>query len=355
MTTIELDGVTVDRDGSRLLDGIDLTVEAGSVLAVVGPTGSGKTTLLRAIAGLDTVDAGSVRFDGVDVTRRPTRERDVAFAFQRPVLFPDRTAGRNIAMPLELDRRAADQIRERVGAEARALHIDGLLGARPDELSAGQARVVQIARALVGQPRAMLLDEPFTGLDPAWKATILRELALIQRGFGVTTVAALTDAGDAFAMAGRVAVLEAGTVVQTGSPTEVCDRPRTVGAGLLTGAADVLTVEVEVDPVGAWLVAPGLRVRAWQPLVRERAGRRLQLIVRPHWWDVDAPGATVDAVVERVVAIGGSPTAVCRIGRHRVTIALDRERARRTTPGERVRLRLAHVHLIDPLTGSALT
>ena len=143
----------------------------------------------------------------------------MAFVFQQPVLFP-KTVQRNIAFPLEVDHQPADEIRKRVGAEARALHIEMLLRRRPRQLSAGEAQAVQIARALVKQPAVLLLDEPFARVDAHQTAQLRREVMLIQRGFGVTTVLAANEPADAMTMGDRIAVIEDGRLVQCDAPLD---------------------------------------------------------------------------------------------------------------------------------------
>ena len=121
MTTVELRDLAVNKGGADVVRGVDLVVDSGAVLALLGSSGSGKTTLLRVIAGLDEVSRGRVLFEHTDVTAAGPARRRVAFVFQEPVLFPRRSVGRNISFPLEVDHRPIDEIRLRVGAEARAL------------------------------------------------------------------------------------------------------------------------------------------------------------------------------------------------------------------------------------------
>ncbi len=348
MVSVQLDGVGVDKDGTAVLRDVSVEIGAGDVLAVLGSSGSGKTTLLRAIAGLDRVERGAVRFGGRDVTGEQPADRHVAFVFQRPVLFPKRSVRGNISFPLEIDHRPIDEIRERVGAEARALQIEALLRRRPKTLSAGEAQAVQIARALVKQPSVLLLDEPFANVDAHLTAQFRREVTLIQRGFGVTTVMAANESADAMTMADRVAVLEGGRVVQVAPPLDIYDRPRTVNAALLTGAADVLEVEVEHDGDGSWLVRPGVRIRVWAPALERHRGRRLQLLVRPEWWQLD-PAGRIAAAVDRVERQGSHAALWCVVDGRPMTVKLDGSPA--VAVGDQLRLRLDRYVLIDPRDG----
>lgn len=352
MTTLELDGVSVTKGGCAVLRDVDLTVHSGSVLGLVGASGSGKTTLLRALAGLEDV-AGTIRFDGVDVTATRPAQRNVGVAFQSPVLYPKRSVERNLSFPLELRHETADEIQRRVGAEARAHHIDGILRARPKELSAGEAQVVQIARAMVRSPSVLLLDEPFAHLDDQRTGEVRRELAVVQRGFGVTTVIATNDSIDAMTFADQLAVIEHGSVTQTGEPLDVYGRPNTATAALMTGSADIIDVRVTADRHGSWLVRDGFRVRAWAPAMREHQGRTLSMVVRPEWWQLDDRGL-IEADVERAQRLGRTLSLWCRVGGRPVTITLVADDDREIVVGETIRLRLDRFVVLDQDCGTAI-
>lgn len=352
MASVVLDGVRVRKDGADVLRGVDLTVEDGALVALVGTTGSGKTTVLRTVAGLDRPVAGRVLIGGADVTGLPPDARDAALVFQRPAIYPNRTVRGNIAFPLEMRHQAVEEIRQRVGAEARALHIEALLAERPDRLSAGQQHAVQIARALVRQPAVLLLDEPFVTIDEVWSEQLRRELHLLRSGFGTTTLMAAAGAHDAMT-ADVVVVLEAGRVAQVGAPLDVYHSPRTAAAAFLTGDADVFEVTVERDAEGngAWLRNPGFGVRTWRPAVADHVGRRLQLVVRPEWWQLDEQGA-VRVTVDRVVFAGAGSSLACRAGDDRLTVALPDGATARA--GETIALRLDRFALLDPRDGFAI-
>ncbi len=357
VTPIELEGVTVRKGGTDVLRGVDLTIEPGDVLGIVGSSGSGKTTLLRAIAGLDPVTDGWVRIGCLDVTTAPPAERGVAFVFQQPALYPKRSVGRNISFPLEVRHDPLDEIRQRVGAEARALHIESLLQMSPRALSAGEAQLVQIARAMVRAPDVLLLDEPFAHLDDGRASLIRRELSLIQRGFGVTTVIATNDALDAMAFSDRLAVIERGRITQIGAPLDIYEHPLTASAALMTGDADVIEIQVQTDVEGAWLVHPGFRIRAWAPALRRHAGRRLQLVVRPEWWHVDERGH-IRATIDRVQRLGTATSLWCRVGGRPMTVKLAGSAygsgPGRLREGDTIGLRLERYVLLDPIDGFEL-
>lgn len=244
MARIDLRSVTVRFGDVTAIDRVHLGIADGEFVTVIGSSGAGKSTLLRVVAGLDPVSSGSVWLDDDDVTSLAPGVRDLAMVFQYPHLIPGRTVRRNVSFPLEVRRATIGEIRERVGAEARALHIEALLERSPDQLSMGESQLVQIARALVRVPSALLLDEPLARLDPQLRERMRRELRLLQRGYGVTTLLTTNDPVEAVSMGDRLVVLDGGSVVQDGAPLEVYRNPRSLLVAQLTGPLDI----IEVDP-----------------------------------------------------------------------------------------------------------
>lgn len=356
MSAVELVHITVRvptphaAQGATLLDDVSLTVDDGELLGVVGASGSGKTTLLRVIAGLQPLAAGTVLIDGTDVNQVGPAARDVGMVFQDAVLIPTRDVQHNIAFPLELRRQPDDEIAERVGAETRALHIESLLARAPHELSAGEAQLVQIARALVRVPSVLLLDEPLANLDAAHTQRMRHELRLLQQGYGVTTVLATNDPLEAMAMPDRLVVLDAGSVVQVATPTEVFDHPATLIAAACTGHVSLLHALVEADTDGFWLVHPAFRHRAWRPSLAGRVGSMVVVAVRPSWVRVAADGP-VAATVDSVSPVTRTITVTLDAGGNRVEIATGPHMHR---VGERLSLHLDEVALFDAATGFEL-
>jgi ABC-type sugar transport system ATPase subunit len=352
MLDVTLDAASVRHGSTLVLDHATLRVDAGELAVVLGGSGAGKTTLLRAVAGLDDLVSGTIHIGGRDMSGVPPGERNVSLTFQQPVLFPRRNVARNIGFPLELRKATADEIAERVDVEARLLKIDQLLRRHVDELSLGEAQMVQLARSLVRAPSVLLLDEPFAALDGELADVLRREMTLMQRAFGVTMLMATNDPHGMLFVADTVVVLERGTVVQQGPPREVYERPDTAASAMLTGEAALLPVDVEVDADGAWLVHRSFRFRAWAPGLRRHAGRRVQLVTRPEWWAVD-PHGVIGGVVERVSRWQGATTVVCDVnGLHVVARGAPGEPDwHGVEVGDRVGLRLAHWVLLDPLDG----
>ncbi len=265
MATVQLQGIAKTYAGSiPALTAMDLAIDSGAWFVVLGPSGSGKSTLLRLIAGLETPSGGSVWIDGQRVDERPPRRRDVALVFQTPVLYPYLSVFENLAFGLRARRKSRDEVTRLVGEASAILGLDGKLSRRPEALSGGERQRVALGRALVRRPRVLLLDEPFSGLDPPLKRALRDDLANWQRRLGITTIHVTHDQGEALALGTSLAVLNAGRIVQTGSPQALYARPaeRFVAGFLGNPPMDLLPCAVEHDGGTVALHINGEPVRA---------------------------------------------------------------------------------------------
>ena len=226
------------------LAGVTLEAREGELLVVVGPSGCGKSTLLRCVAGLETVDAGTVRIRGRDVTGIRPAARNVSMVFQSYALFPHLTVGANVGFGLVVRETPKDEVRRRVAAAVELIGIGHLVDRRPYQLSGGERQRVALARALVREPDAYLLDEPLSNLDAGTRVEMRTELRRLHREVGATMIHVTHDQVEALTLADRVAVMHAGAVRQVGTPDEVYGRPadRTVAAFLGTPRMNFLTV-----------------------------------------------------------------------------------------------------------------
>jgi putative spermidine/putrescine transport system ATP-binding protein len=356
MASVDLEHVTVGTGRARRLSAVTMSIADGAFVAVVGASGSGKTSLLRAVAGLDRVDSGVVRIGDRDVTSMAPGQRDVGMVFQTAALLGHLSTRRNVSFPLDVRRLAAADIRQRVDAEVRALHIEGLMDRDPSTLSAGEQQMVQIARALVRVPNVLLLDEPFAALDDSLRRNLRAEISMLQAGYGVTTVMATNDSEDVQALASSVAVLDQGVLVQWGPTADVRRAPSTLLAAAVTGPMSIVDMTVLAERDGFWLVredpAGGefVRVRAWSPALEGHVGGKVRMVIRPEDAVVSGAGS-VPALVERPspVQVGG---VQCVVAGTRVIASAGG--ARSPSPGDRVRLRLDRVLLFDPTTDAAI-
>jgi thiamine transport system ATP-binding protein len=233
---LTLDAVSVAFDGLAVVDHADLEVPDGEVLAVLGPSGCGKSTLLRAIAGLEPLSSGSIRWDGADVTGVPTHKRGFVLMFQDGQLFEHLDVARNVGYALRGSDRA-----DRVEELLDLVGLEGYAGRAPATLSGGERQRVALARSLAARPRLLLLDEPLSALDAGLRERLAGDLRDILVRAGTTALLVTHDHEEAFAVADRLAVMRSGRIVQSGDLDRVWRAPVDPGTALFLGYSRVLT------------------------------------------------------------------------------------------------------------------
>ena len=224
------------------VDDVSLDINHGEFLTLLGPSGSGKTTALRIIAGFEQPTSGTVEIAGRDVTADPPYLRDVNTVFQDYALFPHMTVAQNVEYGLRVKGVDRDQRATEAAAALATVELANLGGRKPSQLSGGQRQRVALARALVNKPRVLLLDEPLGALDLKLRRQMQIELKSIQRQLGITFVFVTHDQEEALAMSDRIAVFDAGKIVQLGTPQDVYEQPRTSFVADFIGTTNTISV-----------------------------------------------------------------------------------------------------------------
>jgi sulfate/thiosulfate transport system ATP-binding protein len=256
----------------QALDDVSIEVPDGSLTALLGPSGSGKSTLLRAIAGLETLDAGRVLIDGEDVSKKPTQKREVGFVFQHYAAFKHMTVYENVGFGLKIRKWKKEKIRARVDELLNLVQLPGLADRYPSQLSGGQRQRMALARALAVQPQVLLLDEPFGALDAKVRKDLRTWLRNLHEEMNVTTIFVTHDQEEAMDVAGQLVVMNQGRVEQSGSADDLYDKPAN---------EFVMSFVGEVNRLG-------------------------DDFVRPHDIEIvrDRDDSTEEAMVQRIVALG---------------------------------------------------
>ncbi len=222
---VAMKGLTVDLQGKRILDGIDIDIAAGEIVALLGPSGCGKTTMLRAIAGLQPPQRGEITVGGKTMTNVPPYRRNVGMVFQNYALFPHMTVAENVGFGLRMKNVAAAQRDVVVGTSLAMLELTALRDAYPARLSGGQQQRVAIARTIATEPSVLLLDEPLSALDKKLREGMRAELRSLLKKVGITAIFVTHDQEEALAIADRIAVMDRGRIAQVGTGSELYHRP----------------------------------------------------------------------------------------------------------------------------------
>ncbi len=314
MSQVDIIGAIKRYGELAALDNVSMSFKDGEFFGLLGPSGSGKTTMLRAIAGFVTLDEGEVRVDGKDIGTTPVHLRNIGMVFQNYALFPHMSVQENVAFGLDVRGISAAEQRQRVADALSMVRLSGLEQRKPKQLSGGQQQRVALARALVTRPKVLLLDEPLGALDKHLRQEMQVELKRIQRDVGITTIFVTHDQEEALTLSDRIAIFNAGRIVQAGAPAEVYARPINRFAAGFLGEANFLKGRVAAVENG-WakvdLASGGSAVIAADGV---QVGQETLLAVRPerlaiHPSSDDVPvGNRLGGTVREVVFSGNSTT-----------------------------------------------
>lgn len=246
-------GMTLDKitktypDGFTAVDQLSLTIDDGDFVVLVGPSGCGKSTTLRMIAGLESINTGSLKIGDREVNKVRPKDRDIAMVFQSYALYPHLSVEENMGFSLRMNKAPKSERKERVGEVAKLLGLEDILHKKPGQLSGGQRQRVALGRAIVRKPAVFLFDEPLSNLDPDRRAATRAEIRRIQRDLKTTTVYVTHDHEEAMALGDKIVVMKDGLIQQTGTPEEVYENPKNLFVGMFLGAPRMNAIAAELS------------------------------------------------------------------------------------------------------------
>jgi multiple sugar transport system ATP-binding protein len=365
MATVQLDAVSKSYgSGPLAVDNVNLSIADGEFMILLGPSGCGKSTTLRMIAGIESISAGKLSINGRVVNNVPARDRDIAMVFQSYALYPHMTVADNLAFGLRRRAVPKPEIARRVREVADLLGLTPYLARKPSALSGGQRQRVALGRAMVREPQVFLFDEPLSNLDAALRVNTRNELIRQHHRLGSTMIYVTHDQVEAMTMGSRICVMNAGRVVQTGSPLEVYWNPADTFVARFLGAPPMNLLQLPVG-TGERLLASNdsatVPLTLWRPAtLAPYAGQSLIVGVRAE--DVrlgpppDAtPSGWFRGRIDAIEPLGAETLVLVSAGAAEVTARLGRDVPARV--GETVTLSFdaAAVHLFDPATTTAIT
>jgi multiple sugar transport system ATP-binding protein len=338
MAEIVLDNVTKRYpDGFEAVRDMDLDINDGEFMILVGPSGSGKSTALRMIAGLEDITGGEVRIGETVVNQIAPKDRDIAMVFQNYALYPHMTVRDNMAFPLKLAKTPKEEVDRKVQEAARILDLTEHLDRKPANLSGGQRQRVAMGRAIVRDPKAFLMDEPLSNLDAKLRVQMRTEVSRIQSRLGTTFVYVTHDQTEAMTLGDRVAVMRAGMLQQVGSPAELYDNPVNLFVAGFIGspAMNFMPGKLDGDTVHLPMADVRLIGDAREPVAGAQSGQAVIVGIRPESFedaslvsaDVRDRGATFRTTIDLVESLGAEKYAYFQVEESRVEAEELRELA----------------------------
>ena len=272
-----------------VIENMNLKIKEGEMLALLGPSGCGKSTTLFAICGIHRVDEGRVLFGGQDVTRVPTQKRNIGVVFQSYALYPHMTVAQNIAFPLTVRHEDKQTIKKKVGEMVELVHIEELLGRRPEQLSGGQQQRVALARALIRKPGALLLDEPLANLDAKLRLEMRSEIRRVQLETGISAVLVTHDQVEAMSMSDRIAIMKDGKILQVAPPAEMYQYPENEFIASFLGNPPIAFLDGIVSDDNVVIQSADIKLPLPENIEVPTSGSRIGLGIRPEFYQPHHP------------------------------------------------------------------
>ncbi|MFQ9509722.1 MAG: ABC transporter ATP-binding protein [Lachnospiraceae bacterium] len=297
---IDLVNISKSFDNQLILDDLNLSVHENEFITLLGPSGCGKTTTLRIIGGFETPDRGKVIFDGVDITSLPPHKRALNTVFQKYALFTHMTIAENIAFGLKIKGKSKAYIQDKIKYALKLVNLDGYENRSPESLSGGQQQRIAIARAIVNEPKVLLLDEPLGALDLKLRQDMQYELIRLKNELGITFIYVTHDQEEALTMSDTIVVMNQGYIQQMGSPETIYNEPENAFVADFIGESNIVDGIMLQDKLVEILGAKF-------PCVDTGFGMKkpVDVVIRPEDIDLVKPGeGTIDGVVKHLIFKG---------------------------------------------------
>ena len=297
---IDFIGISKSYDSNLVLDDLNLYIRENEFLTLLGPSGCGKTTTLRLLGGFESPDKGQILFDGQDITALAANERKLNTVFQKYSLFPHMSIAENIAFGLKISKKSKAYIQDKIKYALKLVNLEGFENRSVDSLSGGQQQRIAIARAIVNEPKVLLLDEPLGALDLKLRQSMQYELIRLKEELGITFVYVTHDQEEALTMSDTIVVMNQGYIQQIGTPEDIYNEPQNAFVADFIGDSNILPATMVEDKVVKMLGA------VWKCVdVGFGRNKPVDAVIRPEDIDLVKPGeGVIDGVVTNLIFKG---------------------------------------------------
>ncbi|QQO10421.1 ABC transporter ATP-binding protein [Breznakiella homolactica] len=337
--SIQMKDIVKKYGSHTVIPGLDLVIRDGELFTLLGPSGCGKTTLLRAIIGFNTIEGGSIEFDGKPIHHIPTSKRNIGMVFQNYAIFPHMTVAQNVAFGLKNRKVPGNDIQEKVDEILKIVQIHELRDRKPDRMSGGQQQRIALARAIVIHPEVLLLDEPLSNLDAKLRVEMRGAIKDIQHKIGITTVYVTHDQEEALAISDRIAVMNKGIIQQVSDPQTLYQRPANLFVATFIGRSNIL--DAEISGGSSVTMAGGYT----EELTTMDAGASdystVKVSVRPEEFIICHDGPGIGAAVADSIFLGSTTHYVADLeSGEQVEVIQESETDRILARGAKIKLRI---------------
>lgn len=329
MGEIRLESISKRFDDFVAVNDISLTIENGQLFSFLGPSGCGKTTILRMIAGFETPTEGRIYIDNQDITNVPPYKRPVNTIFQNYSLFPHMTIFDNVAFGLVIRKKSKNYINEKVNDILSIVQMGDQKNKYPNQISGGQKQRIAIARALVNEPKVLLLDEPVAALDLKLRQRMVIELMNIHDIFGITFIYVTHDQGEAMSLSDKIALVDKGQIVQTGPPDDIYERPNSIFSAFFIGDTNLISGRVQAIHKDYIEIETEFNLKNEQVIIDSTCnqdvliGDKITLSLRPEKIAISkkAPKTQTDfnvlmGIIEDILYLGTHTQYIIKVGEH---------------------------------------